>query len=265
MSEECKEPTVVIPRAMIGTILINGLLGFGMIIALLFCMGDVNELFKSPVSLAGYPFIQIYYNAVQSLPGTNAMVCVSLVIVIMAHFGLMAGCSRTVWAFARDKGLPASGYLSKVGESSQVPFRAIMLSVIIQGLLGLINIGSYYAFSAFVNSAAVTLYITYVSFVSTINSMRADNTTDRASHPRPPQALAWRTHSVRTFPAWKMADPDQYLCNHIHHLHVFLPSLAVGAEYKCCLHELECGACGRDRNHQCNLVGNRREEEFRWT
>lgn len=82
MSEECKDPTVVIPRAMIGTILVNGLLGFGMILALLFSLGDVTELFKSPVSLAGYPFIQIYYNATQSLSGTNAMTCVSLVIVI---------------------------------------------------------------------------------------------------------------------------------------------------------------------------------------
>ena len=83
----------------------------------------------------------------------------------MAHFGLMAGCSRTAWAFARDRGLPMSGFLSHVGEKSQVPFRAIMLSVIIQVLLGLINIGSAYAFGAFVNSAAVTLYITYVSDV----------------------------------------------------------------------------------------------------
>ena len=42
MSEEVKEPKVVIPRAMIGTILTNGLLGFGMIIALLFSMGTAS-------------------------------------------------------------------------------------------------------------------------------------------------------------------------------------------------------------------------------
>jgi choline transport protein len=163
MSEEVKDPKLTIPRAMIGTILTNGLLGFGMIIALLFTMGDPTTLLESPVSLAGYPFIQIYYNAVQSLPGTNAMTAVSLVIVIMANFGLQAGCSRTAWAFSRDKGLPASGFLDHVNPRSQVPVRAIMLSVVIQSLLGLINIGSSTAFNAFVNSAAVTLYITYVS------------------------------------------------------------------------------------------------------
>ncbi|KAK4889263.1 hypothetical protein LTR27_011940 [Elasticomyces elasticus] len=163
MAEEVHNPKAVIPRAMIGTILINGLLGFGMIIALLFSMGDPTPLLESPVSLAGYPFIQIYYNAVQSLPATNAMTAVSLVIVIMANFGLQAGCSRTAWAFARDRGLPASRYLEHVSPRSQVPFRAVMLSVAIQSLLGLINIGSSTAFNAFVNSAAVTLYITYIT------------------------------------------------------------------------------------------------------
>jgi amino acid transporter len=44
-----------------------------------------------------------------------------------------------------------------------VPFRAILLSVVIQMLLALINIGSTAAFNAFVNSAAVTLYITYIT------------------------------------------------------------------------------------------------------
>jgi choline transport protein len=108
---------------------------------------------------------KIYYNATQSLPGANAMTAVSLVIVIMANFGLQAGCSRTAWAFARDKGLVASSFFEKVDPRTEVPFRAIMLSVAIQSLLGLINIGSSTAFSAFVNSAAVTLYITYVRTV----------------------------------------------------------------------------------------------------
>ncbi|KAK3718751.1 hypothetical protein LTR37_004970 [Vermiconidia calcicola] len=163
MSEEVKEPTIVLPRAMIGTIIVNGLLGFGMILALLFSLGNLDEVLKAPVSLAGYPVIEIYHQATKSVHGANAMTSVSLVIVIMAHFGLMAGCSRTAWAFARDRGLPASGYFAHVSETSQVPFRAIMLSVVIQVLLGLINIGSSAAFLAFINAAAAALYITYIT------------------------------------------------------------------------------------------------------
>ena len=134
-----------------------------MIIALLFSLRDLDEVLAAPVSQLGYPIVQIYYQATGSLHGAKAMTAVSLVIVIIAHFGLMAGCSRTAWAFARDRGLPASDYLAHVSTRSQVPFRAIMLSVVIQVLLGLINICSSAAFLAFVNAAAATLYITYVS------------------------------------------------------------------------------------------------------
>lgn len=63
---------------MIGTILINGALSFATILALLFSIGDIEAVLEAPVSVAGYPFIQIYYNAVQSLRGTNAMVSISL-------------------------------------------------------------------------------------------------------------------------------------------------------------------------------------------
>lgn len=135
-----------------------------MIIALLFSLRDLGEVLAAPVSQLGYPIIQIYYQGTGSLHGANATTTVSLVIVIMAHFGLMAGCSRTARAFARDRGLPASDHLAHVSTGSQVPFRAIMLSVVIQALLGLINICSSAAFLAFVNVAAATLYITYVSF-----------------------------------------------------------------------------------------------------
>lgn len=162
MSEEIKDAARVVPRAMIATILINGALGFAMILALLFCMGDIDAVMQAPASLAGYPFITIYYNAVQSLRGTNAMTSVSLLIVIFANWGLMAGCSRTTWAFARDRGLPASAYLAHVSPKHHLPIRSILLCVVIQLLLGLINIGSTAAFNAFVNSAAVTLYISYV-------------------------------------------------------------------------------------------------------
>lgn len=63
-------------------------------------------------------------------------------IVIFANWGLLAGASRTTWAFARDRGLPGSDYLAYVNPRSQLPVRSIVLCVIIQLLLGLINIGS---------------------------------------------------------------------------------------------------------------------------
>ncbi|KAE8336754.1 hypothetical protein BDV24DRAFT_167926 [Aspergillus arachidicola] len=43
MAEEVQHASVVIPRALILTVLINGVLGFGMLIGVLFCMGDLTQ------------------------------------------------------------------------------------------------------------------------------------------------------------------------------------------------------------------------------
>lgn len=73
MSEEIKDLAVVVARAVMYTILTNNALGFGKVLALLFSVGDIEPVASSPVSLADYPFIQIYYNAVEYFHGSNAM------------------------------------------------------------------------------------------------------------------------------------------------------------------------------------------------
>jgi hypothetical protein len=42
MSEEIEDAALNVPRAIITTILLNGALGFGMLLALLFCLGDID-------------------------------------------------------------------------------------------------------------------------------------------------------------------------------------------------------------------------------
>jgi hypothetical protein len=241
--------------------------GFGMIIALLFSLGNLDEVLAAPVSQLGYPVIQIYYQATGSLHGANAMTAVSLVIVIMAHFGLMAGCSRTAWAFARDRGLPASDYLSHVSTRSQVPFRAIMLSVVIQVLLGLINIGSSAAFLAFVNAAAATLYITYVG----LNMPEIHNEPslivcpDHTRHPRRLQALARRAHPIRPFPARPLSQHYQRHRHRLHPVHDILPALAGNSAPGRIVDELDDCHDWRCTALFVLLVVRGRAEELRWS
>lgn len=56
---------------MILSVILNGTLGFGMLIATLFCLGDINSVVHTPT---GYPFMQIFYNATNSTGGATAMV-----------------------------------------------------------------------------------------------------------------------------------------------------------------------------------------------
>lgn len=90
---------------------INALLGFVMLITICFTLGDVNSILESET---GYPFIQVFYNITQSLPGTNAMTSVIIVLLISCTITEVATASRQLWSFARDRGLPFSSFFSHV-------------------------------------------------------------------------------------------------------------------------------------------------------
>lgn len=145
MCEEIKNASTVVPHALLASIGVNGLLGFSMLIAILFCIGDINNALASPT---GYPFIEIFLQATNSKGGATAMTAVVLSMMIMACIAVLAAGSRMLWAFARDNGVPGSRWLSRVDPRTKLPLYAIGVSTIITMLLGLINIGSSAAFNA---------------------------------------------------------------------------------------------------------------------
>jgi choline transport protein len=111
MSEEIHDAAVVVPRAIILSIIINGIVGFSAMISILFCLGDVEELFTTRFS---YPFIQVFLNATNSKAGTAVMVVISIIPGIGLTIAAVAAASRMLWAFARDRGVPGWRYVSKV-------------------------------------------------------------------------------------------------------------------------------------------------------
>jgi len=155
MCEEIKNASTVVPYSLLTSIGLNGLMGFSMLIAILFCIGNIDNALSSPT---GYPFIEIFLQACNSVAGTTAMTSVVLSLMIFADIAVLAAASRMMWAFARDNGLPGSRYLSYVEPRSKLPIYSIAVSVVITMLLGLINIGSSAAFNA-VASLVVSGYL----------------------------------------------------------------------------------------------------------
>lgn len=96
---------------MIWSIIVSGTLCFGMSIAILFCIGDVNAALDTPT---GFPIIEIFFNATKSYAATNAMVSALIISIFFSALGLLASASRLIWAFARDDGLPFPRYFSHV-------------------------------------------------------------------------------------------------------------------------------------------------------
>lgn len=100
---------------MIATILINGALGFGFLLALLFSIGDVDAALNTKT---GFPIIEIFYQAIESKGGATAMISVIIAMASFATLGSIAAASRTLWAFARDNGLPYSAYFAHVSPAT---------------------------------------------------------------------------------------------------------------------------------------------------
>lgn len=112
MCEEVKNPSITVPQSIMFSVVINGLMGFAMIISYLYAITDIEKAVNSDT---GYPFIEIFYQATNSVAGTAAMAALIIFMTFSAVVGVIAATSRMFWAFARDRGLPFWGTLSKVG------------------------------------------------------------------------------------------------------------------------------------------------------
>ena len=111
MSEEIANPSVVVPRSILASMLINGFAGFGMTLAVLFCSGSLEQLLETKFP---FPFMIILYNATTSLAATSVMSSVIIILGGCATVGVLASASRVIWSFARDRGIPGWKILSKV-------------------------------------------------------------------------------------------------------------------------------------------------------
>lgn len=146
MAEELQNASKSLPRAMIATMLINGALGFVMLVTVCMFMGDVEALLATPT---GQPFIQVFYDATGSRAGATVMTVIMIVIVACGVINNIATSSRQLWAFARDKGVPFSGWFEVVHPRVDLPVNALIFSYVFSVLLSLINIGSAVALNVF--------------------------------------------------------------------------------------------------------------------
>ncbi|KAI1064959.1 hypothetical protein LB507_001241 [Fusarium sp. FIESC RH6] len=158
MCEEVRNPSLVVPRSIMGSITINGILGFGMIIAMLYSATDIDAAVETPT---GYPFMEIFYQATGSINGTAGMASLIVLMTLSATVGVIASTSRMLWAFARDNAMPFSSTLSKVEPRTNMPVWSISITCLISCLIGLINLGSTVVYNAIVSVAISGLYASY--------------------------------------------------------------------------------------------------------
>jgi amino acid transporter len=124
---------------MIWAIVLNGTTGFIMTVTFAYCIGPLDAAIQPPYFFA---FIGTFYNATGSKAGATVMTCIITLLTLCSAISNVATASRQMFAFARDRGLPAADFLSYVRPGWDIPLNSILVSMCITALLSLINLGS---------------------------------------------------------------------------------------------------------------------------
>ncbi|KAF2141915.1 uncharacterized protein K452DRAFT_270551 [Aplosporella prunicola CBS 121167] len=158
MCEEVLEPWIQVPKAMVATVGINFCAGLFILIPLVFVLPDATTLTGNT-----QPVPTIVKEATGSSGGAFALLIPLMVLGLLCGICCTTATSRAVWAFARDGAIPGSSLWKQVNNSkiNGVPFNAMMMSMTVQLLLGLIYFGSSAAFNAFSNVGVVCLTASY--------------------------------------------------------------------------------------------------------
>ncbi|KAJ4169669.1 hypothetical protein NW754_005820 [Fusarium falciforme] len=158
MCEEVQQPSTQVPKAMVATIFINTFAGLLFLIPLVFVLPDIAELITS-----AQPVPAIIKSAVGSAGGAFGLVFPLMVLAIICGIGCTTATSRCIWAFARDGAIPGARWWSKVNHQLDVPLNAMMLSMAVQIILGVIYFGSSAAFNAFSGVGVICLTASYAT------------------------------------------------------------------------------------------------------
>ncbi|KAH8705517.1 putative GABA permease [Talaromyces proteolyticus] len=158
MTEEMESASKEAPKAIIFSVVLGCITGFAFLLTLCFCIGDLDGTANTST---GVPVIQIFYDSTGSTAGSVILASLITVIAIMASNSLLTEGSRSIYAFARDHGLPFSRPLSKIDQKSGVPVAAVILTLIVQLVLGAIDFGTTTGFETVISIATEGYYLSY--------------------------------------------------------------------------------------------------------
>ena len=115
-AEEIQDASETLPKAIMWSVYLNCFMGLIMAVTICFTLGDVTSILASTT---GYPFIQVFYNMTRSYAATNLLTAIIIITLTSSCISEVATASRQIWSFARDRGLPFSGFLSHASLSLQ--------------------------------------------------------------------------------------------------------------------------------------------------
>lgn len=158
ISEEMLHAARDVPRVMVMAVLLGAFTGVAFLIALFFVIQDVDA-----VSSSLFPLIEILRQATNKQGGLG-LGFLTLVCQFNASNSLLTEGSRSIYAFARDKGLPwgLNDVFMSVTPKFDVPVPALLLCIFFECVFIAILFGSSTAFNTVTSTASLGLYASYL-------------------------------------------------------------------------------------------------------
>lgn len=127
VAEEVDNPTRRIPMAMMLTILVGGVSGLLSYVGYVLAAPDLQAIVdgNDPDPIPGI------LESSLGVVGSKLFLCVAVTAFISCVLSLQAAGSRLLYASARDRMLPASGWLSKMSARHAIPANALMVACVI--------------------------------------------------------------------------------------------------------------------------------------
>ncbi|KAK9810733.1 hypothetical protein WJX73_003784 [Symbiochloris irregularis] len=134
LSEEIKGANSAAPLAMLWSILATSVIGFALLLGLLFCVQDPDNLFNPQDAGEGYAAGQLVFDVFKRRFGSGTG-CVSVLLIFflggaMCTIACVTSTSRMMFAFARSRALPFSCYFSRMSPRQHMPVRTVWLAVL---------------------------------------------------------------------------------------------------------------------------------------
>lgn len=170
MSEELKDASIILPKAMMWAVFFNGVFGIVMMITFVICGGALESFLD--LTYTGQPMLYAVYNATGSVAGALVMGTILVILTFFAAVSVTAASSRQIWAFARDKGLPFSTWIEHVRPGWDVPVNALLVCLGSSLIVACINFGSEETLNAIVSISNAALIFSYIISIGCVRLKR---------------------------------------------------------------------------------------------
>ena len=159
VSEETVDPRRRVPWGIVMAVVVSAVVGYALLLALTLAIGDIPSVLNARDGSGNkVPVVIAIFSGALGIRAGALFTALAAMAMWFCGLSAVTWSSRTIYAFARDGGLPGSALWRSVSTTYMAPAPAIWLSVLI-AVVATLSVGAY----AIVTSISVIgLYFSYI-------------------------------------------------------------------------------------------------------